>query len=141
MLAYAGLQDVIMNGIELRDIALPYFQLSAKTLQLKQDSLLQEILMGQVPRYIFNQAAYQSLQKKQLDQALGFAKLQAMLLPTDPNSWDTLGEVYYFLGQKEIAVSYETIRKKIDPKSEGGLIAWESDLKEYQGIWAANQIP
>jgi hypothetical protein len=64
------------------------------------------------------------------------ARLQALLLPSDPNSWDTYGEVYWFLGETALAKRYEAQSRRIDANFKaGGEEAWKRDLEEYRKKW------
>jgi len=83
---------------------------------------------------------YSLLRKKELQKALSFARLQTLLNPADPNSWDTFGEVYYFMGETELAEYYEKQSKKIDPEyTTGGMEVWKKDLEDHQKIWLNSQ--
>jgi tetratricopeptide (TPR) repeat protein len=133
---FSGLDDVVNNGIRASDILNRYTMLSEQELKDKFDVITEEIINNNIPVSLMNTAAYQMLRSNDLGRALVFAKLQAFLNPSDPNSWDTLGEVYYFMGKLESARKCSREAKEIDPNfSQGGEKVWEEDLKEYQKIW------
>ena len=136
MQPYFNLDNVIKNGIRINDIAQKYLNLDEKLLQNKKDSLLKELIVNNIPASIFNNGVYLALEKKQLEKALLFAQYQVMLNPSDPNSWDSLGEVYYFLGEKTIAKQYEKHSRLISPSfKSGGESVWAKDLEEHQKLW------
>ena len=136
MLPFSGLDDVVKNGIRAADILNRYTALSEQELKDKFDAIAEEIINNYIPVSLMNTAAYQMIRSNDLGRALVFAKLQAMINPSDPNSWDTLGEVYYFMGKLESARRCSKEAKEIDPSfSQGGEKVWEEDLKEYQKIW------
>ncbi len=136
MLPFSGLDDVVKNGIRASDILNRYTVLSEQELKERFDAIAEEIVNNNIPVSLMNTAAYQMIRSNDLGRALVFAKLQAMINPSDPNSWDTLGEVYYFMGKLESARRCSKEAKEIDPSfSQGGEKVWEEDLKEYQKIW------
>lgn len=133
---FSGLEDVVNNGIRASDILNRYTALSEQELNARFDAIAEEITNNNIPVSLMNTAAYQMLRSNDLARALVFAKLQALLNPSDPNSWDTLGEVYYFMDKVESARRCSKEAKEIDPSfSQGGEKVWEEDLKEYQKIW------
>lgn len=133
---FSGLEDVVNNGIRASDILNRYTALSEQELNARFDAIAEEITNNNIPVSLMNTAAYQMLRSNDLARALVFAKLQALLNPSDPNSWDTLGEVYYFMGKVESARRCSKEAREIDPNfSQGGEKVWEEDLKEYQKIW------
>ncbi len=136
MLPFSGLEDVVNNGIRASDILNRYTALSEQELKDRFDAIAEEIVNNNIPVSLMNTAAYQMIRSNDLGRALVFAKLQAMINPSDPNSWDTLGEIYYFMGKLESARRCSKEAKEIDPNfSQGGEKVWEEDLKEYQKIW------
>ncbi|MBE2216963.1 MAG: hypothetical protein IAE90_02090 [Ignavibacteria bacterium] len=133
---YSGLEDVVNNGIRASDILNRYLLLNEQELKDRFDAITDEIINNNIPVSLMNTAAYQMIRLNDLARALVFAKLQAMINPSDPNSWDTLGEVYYFMGKLESARKCSKEAKEIDPNfNQGGEKVWEEDLKEYQKIW------
>jgi hypothetical protein len=60
-----------------------------------------------------------------------------MISPSDANGWDTLGEVYYFLGDHAVARAYGEQSRRIDPEfSGGGEKVWAQDLADHQKKWS-----
>jgi hypothetical protein len=136
MQPYFSLENVVKNGIRVSDIVQTYLTIDEQILFEKRDSLLKEITSKNIPTSVFNTAVYQCLGKKKLKKALSFAQIQVMLRPSDPNAWDSLGEVYYFLGEKVLAKLYEKQSLLISPSfSGGGEAVWQKDLVEHQKIW------
>lgn len=136
MQPYFNLENVVKNGIRLNEIAQRYFSIEDKILYEKRDSLLKEIIVNNIPASIFNSGIYLALEKKKLTKALLFAQIQVMIKPSDPNAWDSLGEVYYFLGEKELAKQYEKQSKLIKPAfDDGGESVWAKNLVEHQKLW------
>jgi len=131
-----GLENVVSNGIKGSDIMKGFIAIDQKILDEDPDTILQDIIKKKIPSSILNSTVYSLLRKKELNKALSFARLQALLNPADPNSWDTYGEVYYFLGETELAAYYEKQSKRINPEfSTGGMDVWKKDLEEHQRIW------
>jgi len=136
MQPFGGLENVVLNGIKGSDIMKGFMETDQKTLDETQDEMLRDIVKKNIPASIINSTVYSLLRKKELKKALSFARLQTLLNPSDPNSWDTFGEVYYFLGETELAAFYEKQSKKIDPEySTGGMVVWKKDLEDHQKIW------
>lgn len=132
-----GLQNVVNNGIKGTDIMKGFMETDQKYLDEQQDIMLQDIIKKNIPPSIINSTVYSLLRKKELKKALSFARLQTLLNPSDPNSWDTFGEVYYFLGETQLAEYYEKQSKKIDPEyANGGMEVWKKDLEEHQKLWS-----
>jgi tetratricopeptide (TPR) repeat protein len=133
---FQNLENTIATGIKAQDIADKLREIPLKTLQENQDSLIQHILTQKYPISILNSLAYSYLRIKNFDKALAFAKMQVLLKPDDPNSWDTLGEVHYFRKEETLARKYAQQAKIIDPNyQEGGVEVWQKDLEEYQKKW------
>lgn len=135
MISSDVLANTITNGVSLSTIARKYLALSDTKLREKRDSLINDIAVNYVPVNLMNSCAYAELRKKNLERALVFAEFQALLNPGDANAWDTLGEVYYFMGKRELAKKYEQYVQKIDPTFGASEAVWAKDLKEYQTQW------
>ena len=107
------------------------------TLTTQSDKVIKSMMDKKMPNSIILGAVYTSLKKNDLEKALAVAKIFAFMNPSDPNVWDTLGEAYYFLGEKQLAKKYEIQSKRIDKTfTQGGESSWEKDLKEYSQQWA-----
>jgi hypothetical protein len=136
MQAFENLSDVNQNGIRSADIMNKYLAMDALSLKQNRDEIVKEALLKKIPASIFNSCVYTELRKKELDRALSFAIIQTMINPSDANSWDTLGEVYYFIGETDIAKSYEKQKKKMFPSTDGGgEEVWQKDLEQHKIMW------
>lgn len=136
MQPYFNLENVIKNGVRMSEITQKYLSLEEKILREKRDSLLKEVIANNIPASIFNSGVYSALRTKKFEKALLFAQFQVMIKPSDPNVWDSLGEVYFFLGEKTLAKQYENQSKLISPAfSGGGVTVWEKNLEEYKKLW------
>jgi hypothetical protein len=132
----AGLENVVSNGIKGSDIIKRFMDMDQAKLDDNSNEVIQEIIQKNIPSSLINSTVYSLLRKKELAKALSFAQIQALVNPADPNSWDTYGEVYYFLGNKEMAAYYEKQSKKVKPDySTGGMEVWQKDLENHQKIW------
>lgn len=132
----SGLENVVNNGIKGSDIMKEFMAIEQRSLDENPDAFLQDIIRRKIPSSIINSTVYSLLRKKELHKALSFARLQALLNPSDPNSWDTYGEVYYFLGENELAQYYEKQSKRVDPEyTSGGMEVWKKDLEDHLKIW------
>lgn len=130
--------QTMSSGISSSEINRVYFSIPTSLLNEKQDSIADMIVAKKIPVSMLNGNVYACLRQKELERALAFAKLQVLLMPSDPNSWDTLGEVSYFMGRSTLAGNYHNQSLKIDPAyAAGGTDAWEKSLKEYQSVWGA----
>lgn len=136
MQPFENLSDVNQNGIKSADIMNKYLAMDALSLKHNRDEIVKEALLKKIPASIFNSCVYTELRKKELDRALSFAIIQTMINPSDANSWDTLGEVYYFMGEADIAKSYEKQKKKMFPAFDGGgEEVWQKDLEKHKIMW------
>lgn len=136
MQPYSGLADVNENGIKSADIMNGYLALSTDVLKNTRDEIIKNTVYKNIPASIFNSCVYSELRKKELERALQFAIIQSQLNPADPNSWDTLGEVYFVMGESKIAENYERQIKKMFPNFEGGgKSIWQKDLEDFQKLW------
>jgi tetratricopeptide (TPR) repeat protein len=136
MVPYEKFHSLVSQGISSSEISTKYFSLPESDLPLKQDSLLQVLVRNTVPVSMVNSAAYASLRENKLLKALSLAQIQVLLNPSDANAWDTLGEVYFFLGQKEMAAHYEKQSLKINPAfSVGGEKVWQTNLETFRKNW------
>ncbi len=128
---YVMNKGIGMSVLTQEMVSIPYQQLI-----MKSDSIIKYIMENKIPNSILNLAVYNRLEKKDLQQALAIARLQAMYNPSDPNAWDTLGEVYYFLGEEKLAVRYEKQSLRIDKEYKGGgMKTWKEDLEGFRKRW------
>jgi CubicO group peptidase (beta-lactamase class C family) len=67
---------------------------------------------------ILNGIGYSFLKEENHDEALKFFTLNVKLFPEDSNLWDSLGEVYYKMGDKVKALEYYEKALSIDPYME-----------------------
>jgi tetratricopeptide (TPR) repeat protein len=129
-------KSIAESGITANEINEKYFALPTLTLILKQDSVAENVIKSNIPLSLINGNVYTCLREKDFERALAFAKLQVMITPTDPNAWDTLGEVNFIIGRKDLAINYYNQSVKIDPTfSAGGTAVWQNNLQEYQSVW------
>lgn len=136
MQPHSGLEHVINNGIRSADITKRLLEIPQSTLADSLDAVTSDIIERKIPASIINTTVYTLLRRKELGRANSFAKIQAMMNPSDPNAWDTLGETYFFLGNLEMAEHYEKQSKKVSSTfSTGGMEVWKEDLDAYQKIW------
>ncbi|MEO8512215.1 MAG: hypothetical protein ABI543_01515 [Ignavibacteria bacterium] len=135
----SGLENVISSGIRSSDIMKSLMDIDQMKLNESSDEIVNDLIKKNIPPSIINSAVYSLLRKKDLPKALSFARIQALLNPSDPNSWDTYGEVYYFMGDNLMAAYYEKQSKKVKPDySSGGIEVWQKDLENHQKIWDEN---
>jgi hypothetical protein len=136
MQPYDHLPAVIADGIKSSEIAKRYLSLEGIPVNENRDNLVKEIILHHIPLAVINSEVYSAIGKKDLTRAMILAQIQAMVNPSDPYVWDTIGELYYISGDKEIAASYEKQCKRISPAFEGGgEAAWKTDLDRYQAAW------
>ncbi len=136
MQPFSGLNNVISTGIKSSEILETVLSYNEQELNSSPEKLIADILENNIPPSIINTAVYNLLRKNQLTKALAFARLQTLLNPSDANSWDTYGEVYYFMGNLQMAEYYEKQSKKIQPEySGGGVEVWKKDLEEHKKLW------
>jgi hypothetical protein len=132
-------RQLMKTGITSSELNRNYFSVETSTLNAKQDSIADMILTKKIPVSMLNGNVYSCLRLKDLERAHAFAKIQVLLSPSDPNAWDTLGEVNFFMGRKILADNYHNQSLKLDPSyASGGNDAWQKSLKEYEGIWNLN---
>ncbi len=134
------IQKMYATGVTMSSLANDILQLDIQTIALKSDSILKAIMTKGVPSSILNSAVYTCLGKKDLDKALALARLQALANPSNPNSWDTFGEVYYIIGDMQLAKKYDIHTHRIDKTFGGGETVWKEDLETFTKSWAENNI-
>lgn len=136
MIPYAVFANLVDHGIRATEITRKYLAFTPQQLRLKKDSIVHVLRDHKVPTSFINSAVYASLRKQQLIDALNLAQIQIALAPDDPNSWDTLGEVYYFMNDREVAKIHEKQSRRISPTyTQGGEKVWHADLEEYRKQW------
>lgn len=123
------------SGIRSADILKSFLEIDEKVLVEKRDSLVQELVINNVPSSIINNCVYRMFEANNLSKALNYAKIQAMYNPSDANVWDTLGEAFFLQGNYELAAMYEKQSRIIDPLFNAGRAVWEENLKEYKLKW------
>jgi hypothetical protein len=108
-----------------------FLALDAGTLQASRDSVLRSVVEGNIPASVINRSVYSALGANDITKAAGLAHLQALVSPSDPNVWDTLGEVYYAAGDTLLAHSFGRQAKLVSPAFEGGgEEAWKKNIGE-----------
>jgi len=138
-LPFAGLQDVVANGITVREMTAPYRDLDAATLAERRETIVRELHEQGIPVRVFNSLAYRAAGSRELDRAKELALIQALADPSNANAWDTLGEIYYYLGDTTLARAFGAQSKKIDSTwSGGGESVWQQGLADLQERWAAD---
>jgi len=128
------------TGITMGELSNNFLLLDEQTITLKSDSILKMMMTNGIPSSILNNAVYICLQKKALTKALALARLQALANPSNPNSWDTFGEVYYLMGDLQMAKKYDVHTHRINKDFGGGMDTWESDKKDFMSTWANNGL-
>lgn len=127
--------ETVKNGVSLRSIMERYLVLIDHDLESKRDSLIDDVMTNNIPVGLMNNCVFAEVKKQNLKRALLFAEYQVFLNPSDANAWDTLGELYFFLGKTSVAKKFEQHSKKISPDFPGGEDVWKEELKEYQKSW------
>ena len=69
---------------------------------------------------------------KNADWGIALLKLNVSLFPSDGNLWDTLGEGYYLLNDKDNAI--ESFKKAIELKPETNCYWCENSTKRLQKL-------
>ena len=121
---YSGLQNEVYQAVAGR---------ASAEIRREADSLITAWLSGEIPPPILNRVTYQLANEQQLSQALELARLQAMLLPANPNSWDTLAEMYYYNDQAGLARYYNAQCHRVDSTFKGGSPEiWQERIEELR---------
>jgi len=68
--------------------------------------------------YYLNRMCGMHLRSNQLEKALVFGRLNVELFPKNANNWDTLGEVYYKMGDRKKALEYYQKALGLDPQMD-----------------------
>jgi CubicO group peptidase (beta-lactamase class C family) len=77
-----------------------------------------------------NEWAYRMMRNEQNKEALEIFKLNTLLYPESWNVYDSYGEVFLKIGQKEEAIKMYRKSIELNPKNEGGKKVLEKILKE-----------
>lgn len=137
MISGDTLQQMFRAGITMGSIESDIQHLSVETLTTKTDSLVKNYALNGVPVNMLGRAVTAALHEKDLTRGLALARLQALVNPSDPNAWDTFGEVYYFLGETGLARMYAWQSTRIDKNfTIGGEEAWKKELENFQKEWS-----
>lgn len=130
------LRKMRKEGLTMGTLEKQIMAIDEQKMLLNSDSMLNFMLENKIPYSILNGAVYTLLRKHDLSKALAVARLQVLLNPSNPNVWDTYGEVYYFLNNKKMAQRYHDQCLKIDKNfTIGGEDVWQKDLESYQELW------
>jgi len=68
--------------------------------------------------YYLNRMCGMHMRNNQLEKALVFGRLNVELFPENANIWDTLGEVYYKMGDRKKALKYYQKALSLDPQMD-----------------------
>jgi hypothetical protein len=140
LLPYADLAAVMRTGVSSEELAAPFEKQTVAELRANRPRLVSEALKSGMPGSILNPLVYARLGKHDLPRALEYATLQALIAPADPNSWDTLGEVHYALGDTDVARAYDTLCKRLGLTTAGERV-WQRDLEDLRKRWEAEALP
>jgi hypothetical protein len=132
MIPYATLKHIMETGVTLTALRDSFLKMSTTDLNIQADSIVKAAVVHVVPAGAISAAVDEALKRNDLRKALALAKIQALLNPSSAGSWDTYGKIYYFLGERELASTYEAQCKKIDPKHTSGQAVWEKQWRDYQ---------
>jgi len=136
VIPFERLKSYVEKGISFKEMSEMVKMITVSTFQTQQDSIVKWVLSNKMPFTILNSAAMDCMKSRELDKAVEIAKLQAMLNPTNANSWDTLGEAYYFKGEIDVAKHLGSKSRLIDSNyTSGGIEVWAKDLKEASDKW------
>ncbi|MDQ3022735.1 MAG: hypothetical protein M3R36_19550 [Bacteroidota bacterium] len=86
MIPFEKLSNVITSGIRSTEILKKYLDIDEIILKEKKDSLVKELLINNIPQSIINSCVYKMLESNEFDKALDYAKIQAILNPSDANA-------------------------------------------------------
>ncbi len=130
------LRKMLSTGITMGTLENQVIAIDETTMLTKTDSVLKYLMDNMIPYSVLNSAVYNRLRHKDFSKALAIARLQALINPSNPNVWDTYGEVYYFMGELKLAKKYEQQSKRIDKEfTQGGEATWKRDLETYKADW------
>lgn len=118
------LNTLILNGKGMLATEMEFRKIDMNTLQVKSDSLTKAIQEGKIPTSIINKLVYTYLENMDYEMALAWGKLLIFLRPDISNYWDTLGEVYYSMGNTKQAETIEKMCRKLDANYSGGIKEW-----------------
>lgn len=125
------------EGVTLQELVAPWRALSTDSLRAGLGELAADALRRGLPGSLFNGLVFDAFAERDLERARQLALLQALVAPHDPNAWDTLGEVLWFLGDEEPARAYDRAARRLDPAFlRGGPEAWEKDHESLRARWA-----
>lgn len=128
---YSSLQNEVYDAVAHR---------AGAAIRKDADSIITAWLTGEIPLSILNRSTYQLANEGQLPQALELARLQAMILPADPNSWDTLAEMYFYNEQVDLAKYYSAQCHRVDSTFKGGSPeVWKERVEELRKDLGKNQ--
>lgn len=82
------------------------------------DALLKENKYGIRGPMMLNRFGYDLINEKKLDWAVEIFKLNIRLFPNEPNCYDSLGEAYMLIGQKDLAIQNYKRVLEMDPENE-----------------------
>ncbi|MDB5036403.1 MAG: hypothetical protein JWQ98_3644 [Chlorobi bacterium] len=131
------LRAMFRDGVTMSALENEVMNMDESALVVKSDSIIKYLAENHVPYSILNNAVYSALSKHDLKKALALARLQALVNPSDPNVWDTFGEVYYFLGEIKLARKYETQSTRIDRNFKAGEQVWKKELEDFRKKWGS----
>jgi hypothetical protein len=80
----------------------------------------------------FNAAGYRLIDFGKLDEAVVVFKMNIDLFPESANSYDSMGEAYLFLGDKEKAIDCYKMIKTLDPGNDNGEIIVKNIRNELE---------
>ena len=129
------LKNLINTGIKASELNTMILK-TCNDPSVTTDSAIAWLITNNIPGSSVNSLVYECLRLGNLYSALQLARYNALIRPSDPNSWDTYGEVFYFKNKPDIARYFEKQSKKIDKDfSEGGEKVWQKDKEVISAGW------
>ena len=130
MQPFSELDQLMRNGIRASTILKRYADIPDGILLNNTDSITDAAIASRASAQWFNTLAYNCLNAGKTARALAYARIQTMINPSDANAWDTLGEIYWSMGQFDIARHYGRHSRIIAPEfRDGGELVWQKGVE------------
>lgn len=130
MQPFSELDNLMREGISAGVILKRYADIPDAVLLNRSDSIATAAIATGASAQWFNTLAYNCLNTGKMERALAYARIQTMANPSDANAWDTLGEIYWSMGQFDIARHYGRHSRIIAPEfRDGGEEVWQKGVE------------
>jgi hypothetical protein len=120
------------RGKPLAYLVKEYADYDLTILTTKKDSILNHLLTKKIGAGMINSAVYACIKQKEYAKAVQWAQILNLYQIGEPSFLDSLGEAYYFAGDKAMAQNISNQLGKLNKDMSNQMLVWETNFGHEQ---------